>query len=325
MNLDPYLPAGLTMQDAITMMVGGAAFLTIVLVWQALIVTNPGQRRAKGLASRRDALRAGITAAPKRPHSRESSLNMMRRTVNWLKLMRGKRGQSTADRLARAGWRSRDAIIVFLFMKAVMPIAGGLGVLFVLYGMNLYSLESGTKLVIAAVVVLLCAYAPDLVVKNVADKRRAALQLGLPDGLDLMVICAEAGLSLDAAIARVARESKAGCPPLSDELELTSIELGFLPERRTALENLARRTAMPGIRALTGALIQTEKYGTPLAKSLRVLAAEMRNQRLMRAEEKAARLPATLTIPMVIFILPCLFIVLIGPGILNIIDGLKNM
>lgn len=325
MNLAAYLPSGIDLQDAITALAGGAMFLSIVLVWQALVVRNPGLRRVKGLASRRDALRAGITAAPKRAQSRENSLNLMRRTVNRLKLMRGRHGQRTADKLAKAGWRSRDAIIVFLFMKVVMPIACGIGGLFLVYGVNLYDLSPMAKLLIAVLIVVLGAFSPDLVVKNVADKRRTQIKKGLPDGLDLMVICAEAGLSLDAALSRVARETAQGCPELADELELTSIELGFLPERRVALKNLIQRTELPGMRALVNSLLQTEKYGTPLAQSLRVLAAEMRTERLMKAEEKAARLPATLTIPMVLFILPCLFVVLIGPAILDVIDGLSNM
>ncbi len=313
------------LQEAITALAGGAMFLSILLVWQALVVRNPGLRRVKGLASRRDALRAGITAAPKRAQSRENSLNLMRRTVNRLKLMRGRHGQRTADKLARAGWRSRDAVIVFLFMKVAMPIVGGVGGLFLIYGVNLYDLPPMAKLLIATLIVVLCAFSPDLVVKNVADKRRAEIKKGLPDGLDLMVICAEAGLSLDAALSRVARETAQGAPELADELELTSIELGFLPERRAALQNLIQRTGLPGVRALVNSLMQTEKYGTPLSQSLRVLAAEMRTERLMKAEEKAARLPATLTIPMVLFILPCLFVVLIGPAILDVIDGLMNL
>jgi tight adherence protein C len=313
------------MQDAVTAMAGGAAFLTVYLIWQALLVRSPGQQRMKGLAVRRDALRAGITAAPKRADKRADSLDVMRRTVNWLKLLRGQHGQRTAERLAQAGWRSRDATIIFLFMKAVLPITFCVGALFFLFALDLYELSPMAKLAGAVVCVVLGFYAPEIYVSNAAGKRRAALKKGMPDALDLMVICAEAGLSLDAALARVAREIATGCPQLADEFELTSIELGFLPDRRTALENLTNRTGLPAINALTNALMQTERYGTPLAQSLRVLAAEMRNERLMKAEEKAARLPATLTIPMVMFILPCLFIVLIGPGILDVIDGLSSL
>jgi tight adherence protein C len=149
-----------------------------------------------------------------------------------------------------------------------------------------------------------------------------ALAKGLPDGLDLLVICAESGLSLDAALDRVANEIGDANVELGEELSLTSIELGFLPDRRQALVNLNRRTNLPSIRGVVNTLLQTEKYGTPLSQSLRVLANEFRDQRLLRAEEKAARLPATLTVPMIVFILPVLFIVLVGAAIIRVMDNL---
>jgi tight adherence protein C len=147
----------------------------------------------------------------------------------------------------------------------------------------------------------------------------------LPDALDLLVICTEAGLNLDSALVRVSREIGANSPELAEELELTAVELGFLSDRRQALQNLEVRTGIQSVGALVSTLAQAEKYGTPLAQSLRVLAREMRDERLMKAEEKAARLPATLTVPMVVFILPSLFIVLIGPGILRTLDALSNL
>jgi len=158
---------------------------------------------------------------------------------------------------------------------------------------------------------------------NAASKRRLALQKALPDGLDLLVICAEAGLSLDAALNRVADEMTASAPALADELALTSVELNFLPERRMALDNFARRADLPAIRGVVNTLIQTEKYGTPLSQSLRVLSAEFREQRMLRAE-KAARLPATLTVPMILFILPTLFIVLVGPAMIDVYDKMTH-
>jgi tight adherence protein C len=167
--------------------------------------------------------------------------------------------------------------------------------------------------------------APDIYCRNLSDRRKQVMRRMLPDALDLMVICTEAGLNLDSSFQRVAREFRGGCPELADEFELAAVELGFLPERRDALMNLERRTDLPAMAALTGTLSQAERYGTPLAQSLRVLAAEVRDQRMMKAEEKAARLPAILTVPMVMFILPALFIVLIGPGILRTIDAMMSL
>jgi tight adherence protein C len=139
-----------------------------------------------------------------------------------------------------------------------------------------------------------------------------------------LVICAEAGLSLEAALTRVSQEMARACPEVADELGLTAIELGFLPERSKALENLAKRVQLPSFRGVVNTLTQTEKYGTPLSQSLRVLSNEFRSERMLKAEEKAARLPAVLTVPMIIFILPPLMIVLLGPAILRTIDALSK-
>ena len=145
-------------------------------------------------------------------------------------------------------------------------------------------------------------------------KRSDAIRKGIPDALDLLVICAEAGLTVDAAFARVARELGSAYPELGEEFQLTSIELSFLTERRMAFENLAERVNVEALKGVVTTMIQTEKYGTPLASALRILSAEFRHERMMRAEEKAARLPAIMTIPLILFILPTLFIVILGPA-----------
>jgi tight adherence protein C len=185
------------------------------------------------------------------------------------------------------------------------------------------TLSTMSSILVAGAGVLVGGYGPVILLKNAISRRYQKLKRQLPDGLDLMVICAEAGLSLDSALTRVARELGTAAPELGDELGLTAIELGFLPNRRTALNNLARRADIPAIRAVINTLMQTERYGTPLAHSLRVLAAEFRDERMMKAEEKAARLPAIMTVPMILFILPALFIVLIGPAIIQVIDTFK--
>jgi tight adherence protein C len=162
-----------------------------------------------------------------------------------------------------------------------------------------------------------------MLIKNAGDKRIKKLTMALPDALDLLVICAEAGLSLEAAVKRVGQEISSASADMSDEFLLTAIELNFLPDRTKALQNLVKRTDLPKLRALVNSLIQSERFGTPLANSLRVLSAEFRNERMMKAEEKAAKLPAIMTVPMIVFILPSLFIVIIGPVILHIIDTMR--
>src|SRR6202012_885480 len=156
--------------------------------------------------------------------------------------------------------------------------------------------------------------------KNVTTKRQKRLQNGLPDALDLMIICAEAGLSLDATLARVSRELANACPDLAEELAITSAELTFLPDRRLAFDNLNNRADMSAVRGVVNTLMQTAKFGTPLANSLRVLAIEYPDARMFKAEEKAARLPALMTVPMIMFILPTLLRLLMGPAALGIID-----
>jgi tight adherence protein C len=163
--------------------------------------------------------------------------------------------------------------------------------------------------------------APDLWLSNKVKKRSDAVRKGLPDALDLLVICAEAGLTVDVAFHRVSKELGRAYPELGDEFALTAIELGFLSDRRQAFENLATRVDLDAVKGVVTTMIQTEKYGTPLASALRVLSAEFRNERMMRAEEKAARLPAIMTVPLILFILPTLFIVILGPAACSINDA----
>ena len=175
---------------------------------------------------------------------------------------------------------------------------------------------------IAAGTLILSYKAADIWLKNLINKRSDLIRKGLPDALDLLVICAEAGLTVDAAFNRVAKELGHAYPELGDEFQLTAIELGFLTDRKLAFENLAIRVDLEAVKGVVTTMIQTEKYGTPLASALRVLSAEFRNERMMRAEEKAARLPAIMTVPLILFILPVLFVVILGPAACSISDTL---
>lgn len=298
----------------LALVAGLANFLTVLTVMRALSPPDLVTARARRHARRRRELRAA-RLAPKRAGLRQP-IHVARQLVERLKLDRSKEAKTAADLMAQAGWRFQDATTVFLAARLIAPFV--LGIAAYLLAPALFpQLEGMQRLVAAAGATLLGAYAPNLVLKNAILRRQAALLKGLPDALDLMVICAEAGLSLDAALTRVSREIGASAPELADELGLTVIELGFLPNRKDALVNLARRAPLPAMRGLTHTLVQAERYGTPLAQALRVLAAEFRDNRMMKAEEKAARLPATLTVPMITFILPPLFVVLIGPAIIQ--------
>jgi tight adherence protein C len=244
----------------------------------------------------------------------------MREAVTRLNLLRSRHATDARNMLVQAGIRSRDAMVGYLFARVSLPILFGLMLLADTKLFHLLPIAPSFEFVPPMLGVLFGFYAPTIYLRNAAGKRAKQLQLSLPDGLDLLVICAEAGLSLDAALIRVSRELGNGSPELAEELAITAAELTFLPDRRMAFDNLNTRTNSDGIRAVVNTLQQTAKFGTPLAQSLRVLAAEMRAARMTRAEEKAARLPALLTVPMILFILPTLFIVLLGPAGIGIVD-----
>ncbi len=317
------LPFGLSPEDALLIAAVGAAMLVVVMMWAMMTPKSPVNRRIQMLTDHQASLRAA--AVNSRQHRHDRTMLMMRRLVDRLKLARSRQADSVAVKLQRAGKRGNDALIVYLFAKATLPLALAGASILVLFVFDLYDLSQPQKLLASAVVTLLGMVGPDIYLSNLATKRRNKMRKGLPDALDLMVICAEAGLSLDATLNKVANEIDETYPELADELGLTGVELGFLSERRVALVNFAERTDLPGVRAMVQSLMQTERYGTPLAQSLRVLSAELRNERMLKAEEKAARLPATLTVPMILFILPPLFIVLLGPAILDTIDAMRGL
>ncbi len=295
---------------------GAVNFGVVLLLWYALVERAPDTRRVERILAER----RGSSSTPSRvARLRPELVRLAGRTVKRLDLLRAKGVARWRLALARAGFRSRESLIVFLFAKVAAPaVAVPLALLLVAGA----PLSETTRLWGGGAIALAGFFLPDLAVARLAARRLARVQRTLPDALDLLVICAEAGLAADAALARVARELAKAAPEVADEFAVTSVELTVLPERRMALENLARRVPLPGVRALTATLIQTERYGTPLAQALRVLAEELRERRLVKAEEKAARLPAVLTVPLIVFILPALFVVLAGPAILDIRDYL---
>jgi tight adherence protein C len=227
------------------------------------------------------------------------------------------------QKLAQAGIRRKELAVTVIFSRMVLPILLGGGSALWIYGLGGLADWSPLKRFGVFATLLILGYkAADIYLSNLITKRTDAIRKGLPDALDLLVICAEAGLTVDTSFNRVAKELGRGYPELGDEFALTAIELGFLTERRMAFENLAYRVNLDSIKGVVTTMIQTEKYGTPLASALRVLSAEFRNERMMRAEEKAARLPAIMTIPLILFILPVLFIVILGPAACSIKDAL---
>jgi tight adherence protein C len=323
-QLNQFLPFGLTADNLFLVLLTAVAFITVLAVWYSLIERDPMERRARVLAARRAELRSSTLKGRGQSRRQQERLSAIRRVVMLFKLVQRQQSTKLNERVAQAGLRSRDAVVVFLFFKIATPVLLGAAAFLLVYVLEIGDLSPVTRLCVVLAGAVLGFFVPELYVTNLTSKRQLALSKGLPDALDLLVICAESGLALDVALERVANEIGGANPELAEELELTAIELGFLPERRQALTNLNRRTNLPAIRGVVNTLLQTEKYGTPLSQSLRVLANEFRDQRLLRAEEKAARLPATLTVPMIVFILPVLFIVLIGPAIISVMDNLLS-
>lgn len=308
---------GLLNETTIAVMAGIGVFITLIAFANALMPSDPMAARLRSHKKRRDQLRGEMLGTSAADARRAATIGSLKQVLEKLKLLRGEEARKTSEQLARAGWRSRDALAIYLGIRLATPFIGGIATFFVLWAF-VPQIQPMQKLLALLGGVLVAGFAPVFGLKQAIKRRQNLLRKQLPDGLDLLVICCEAGLSLDAALTRVARELGFSSPALADEIGLTAVELGFLPNRRQALQNLTKRADLPAIRGVVNTLVQTERYGTPLAHSLRVLSAEFRDERMLKAEEKAAKLPATLTVPMILFILPTLFIVLIGPAIIQV-------
>jgi tight adherence protein C len=314
---------GLTAADVGTLLAALATFAVLVALYAASTVRDPMAKRVKALNERREQLKAGIAASTSRRRTKITHQNdttdRMRTFLQSLKVLQDDQLKQAQVKLAQAGIRSKDLAVAVIFGRMVLPIVFGLSAAIAIYVLDMFPTWGPMMRFGGFAGALLLSYkAPDIYLENMITKRSAAIRKGVPDALDLLVICAEAGLTVDAAFSRVARELGNAYPELGEEFHLTSIELSFLSERRTAFENLATRVRLDDLRGVVTTMIQTEKYGTPLASALRVLSAEFRHARMMRAEEKAARLPAIMTVPLILFILPTLFVVILGPAACSI-------
>jgi len=312
-----------------TLLAAVGVFAVLIAIYNALTVRNPMTKRVKALNDRREQLKAGITASTAKRRARlvrkNQTADKMRTVLGRLQVLQEGQIKEVQQKLAQAGIRSKDLAVTVIFGRMVLPILFGGLALFLIYWVDMWPDLTSFKRSAYTMGALLLGYkAPDLFVDNMRSKRTNAIRKGLPDALDLLVICAEAGLTVDSAFSRVSKELGRAYPELGEEFALTSIELGFLTERRQAFENFAYRVDLESVKGVVTTMIQTEKYGTPLASALRVLSAEFRNERMMRAEEKAARLPAIMTVPLILFILPVLFIVILGPAACSLSDAMSG-
>jgi tight adherence protein C len=309
-----------------TLLTAIASAAVLLAIYAAVTVRDPMAKRVKALNERREQLKAGITASTAKKRAKlvrnTETTDRMRQMLSSLKVLQDDQVKVAQQKLAQAGIRRKELAVAVIFSRMIGPIVLGGGAALWIYGLGgLADWTTFKRFAVFAGLTILGYKAADLYIGNLITKRTDAIRKGLPDALDLLVICAEAGLTVDAAFNRVAKELGRGFPELGDEFALTAIELGFLTERRMAFENLAYRVDLDSVKGVVTTMIQTEKYGTPLASALRVLSAEFRNERMMRAEEKAARLPAIMTVPLILFILPTLFIVILGPAACSIGDA----
>ncbi len=304
----------------IAVFVGIAVFATLFTLMPSF-AGNVLKTRMKSVAIERDELRAkqrarlAAEADKRRRGLREEQSSGMKSIVERLDLRRALADESTVAKLKLAGFRGQNPLTKFLFFRLVLPFVGfGLAAAYLFLLDGLPEQPTFVKLFVCVVVAYGGFYAPVLYVSNRASKRKFSIQRAWPDALDLMLICVESGMSIEAAMRKVADEIGAQSVELAEEFVLTNAELSFLQERRQAYENLANRTGLDSVKGVAQALIQAERYGTPIATALRVLANESREMRMNEAEKKAAALPPKLTVPMILFFLPVLFCVILGPA-----------
>jgi tight adherence protein C len=314
--------------NVIAAAVGLITFAAIVTVVSPAFQQSGLESRLKSVANRREELRRrsreALAGKQGAPSLRRTDSGIYKRVVEQLQLSRLLEDTNLTDKLAQAGYRGPSAVSRFYFFRLILPIVLAAGAAIYVFGLDGMHLPFMQK--IAACVAGLVAgyYAPNLYVSNVATKRRDSIVSVFPDALDLLLICVESGMSIEAAILKVSQEVGGSSMELAEELTLLSAELSYLPERRVAYEGLAKRTNHPGIKAVTTAMIQAERYGTPLGNALRVMAKENRDLRLAAAEKKAAALPPKLTVPMILFFLPVLFVVILGPALMKVQDTLSH-
>jgi tight adherence protein C len=312
--------------NLITSIVALLAFFSFITLAQGMTSGDALEKRMKSVANRRDELRRlSRQNIAKDNGVRQKDGSFYQRIVDKFNLKTLLEDPKVVDNLAMAGFRGQKPVTTFYFFRLIMPFVLGITAALYLYVINTHLVEKNQmRILISVAAFVLGYYAPNIYISNKATKRKESIVMAFPDSLDLLLICVESGMSIEAALQRVSEEIGSASIELAEELSLMTAELSYLPERRMAYEGLARRTNHEGIKSVCTAMIQAEKYGTPLGQALRVMSKENRELRLSAAEKKAAALPAQLTVPMIVFFLPVLFVVILGPAGINIMDIQKK-
>lgn len=311
----------------IAVLVAIAVFATLYTIAIPLFERGNLDKRMKAVSTEREQIRARERArmnaetARGKASLRANNNQSVRQIVERLNLRQALVDDATLDKLRAAGLRSQNALNIFLFARFFLPfLTLAITAIWIFVLGNLAEKPLAIRLLATIVGGYVGFYLPNIYVSNRMTKRQHSIRRAWPDALDLMLICVESGISIEAAMRRVADEIAIQSPELAEEMVLTTAELSFLPDRRTALENLGLRTQLDGVKSVTQALIQAERYGTPVATALRVLAQEGRDERMNEAEKKAAALPPKLTVPMILFFLPVLIAVILGPAGIQVSD-----
>jgi tight adherence protein C len=308
-------------------LVGIAVFATLFTIFMPILDRGDLKSRMKAVALERDEIRSRERArlnadSNSRRGLRHESNSSVRQLVDKLNLREALVDAATVKKLRTAGYRTQNALNIFLAARFILPFLFFVFAIIYVFGQGALEDKPMMIRVFACIgVAYLGFYSPNIFISNRTSKRQLSIKQAWPDALDLMLICVESGTSIEAAFKRVANEIATQSAPLAEELVLTTAELSYLSERRQAFENLGDRTGLESVKSVGQALIQAERYGTPIAQALRVLAQESRDMRMTEAEKKAAALPPKLTVPMILFFLPVIFGVILGPAIMKVIDN----
>lgn len=302
------------------------AVISVVAIALPFLTSDSSSKRVKMLTQTRKELSRqqmeglGPKGSAIRQRQKQGRTEVMKKILHALKLDEALSSKQLKENLAQAGYRSQNALVAFLFARIAAAIAAFFIAMTVITFWKDFPYPLPVKALMMAVGAVIGFYLPKVFITNAAQKRQVELNKGFADALDLMVICVEGGLSIEGAFDKVTREIGEKSPVLAQEFGLTSAELAYLGDRHKAYMNFAERTGLPAIKSLATTLVQSEKYGTPVGQALKVLSQERRQERMSAAEKKGAALPAQLTVPMILFFLPPLFMVVIGPAAINIMN-----
>lgn len=306
-------------QNAGSLLIAVLFVLSFWIVVVPMLEGDKKKKRMESVATARDSMRkTRLENLQNETRLRSDGKGVAKNLVDRFSLERLLEASDLKDKMAQAGLRGQKPVYVFYMARLVLPIALGLIGVLLFVILNIAEWDMTQRVAASVALLVLGYYLPAIYVKNVANKRLASIVPSFPDALDLLLICVESGMSVELAFGRVAEEMGDSSVELAEEFSLTTAELSYLTSRRLAYENLARRNNHPGIRSVATALVQSERYGTPLGDTLRTMANENRQMRVMQAEKKAAALPAKLTVPMILFFLPVLFIVILTPAAMRI-------